>query len=642
MELDRSKVLVLDTETNALKNPTKIHVICTRTMSGEVNEFKEPLKNRREEERFLEYIKGFSIFVGHNIIPYDLLHVLDRLIPRHTISFEDCLDTLVVSRLLNYNRPGGHSIRQYGEEFGIEKAGTGIDQWDTVTPLMIERCHSDTLINLKILEKYWKYITDPSWDRSMKLEHYTAYACGVMSQNGFGFDIDRARKLKEGIQELIRPIDQALTDAFPPRPLPVREITPRITKHGTFNLSDFRWYGSKDLTQFNGGPFTVIRWEEFNPGSIPQIIDRLHDAGWKPTEKTKGHIDFLKDRRKDKDPEKLKRFQKYGWKISEENLKTVPDTAPQATKDLSRRIVLYSRLSDLDEWLALAEKDDNDESTVFGDFNSIGAWTHRLSHARPNLANVPVAKRSPRDTEFETLINDFNDEMRSLWRARRGKRLVGTDADGLQMRVFAHYVNDKELIDALIKGTKEDKTDIHSVHQRKLGEAAKSRDAAKTFIYAWLLGAGNGKVAEILETTSGQAKQAVARFIESYPGLKELKETQIPRDARKGYFVGLDGRKVICNNEHLMLAGYLQNGEAVIMKGACREWQEILTREKIPFRMVTWPHDEWQTEIPDDDDICQYVQEIQIQAIRNQATILGMNCPLEGSSSWGYTWKDTH
>src|SRR5690606_13580316 len=99
-------------------------------------------------------------------------------------------------------------------------------------------------------------------------------------------------------------------------------------------------------------------------------------------------------------------------------------------------------------------------------------------------------------------------------------------------------------------------------------------------------------VAEILETSQGSAKLAVTNFIESYPGLADLKGTQIPRDAARGFFVGLDGRKVVCNNEHLMLVGYLQNGEAVIMKGACREWQQILDKEKIPYRLVTWPHDE--------------------------------------------------
>src|SRR5690606_29196219 len=150
------------------------------------------------------------------------------------------------------------------------------------------------------------------------------------------------------------------------------------------------------------------------------------------------------------------------------------------------------------------------------------------------------------------------------------------------MRIFAHLVEDEELINALIRGRKEDKTDIHSLHQRKLGEACRSRDDAKTFIYAWLLGAGIAKVAEILQCDSTTARRSVDNFISSYPKLKDLKRTQIPADARRGYFIGLDGRKVICDSEHLMLAGYLQNGEAIIMKGACIEWQNELRRQGIP------------------------------------------------------------
>src|SRR5690606_22318500 len=264
---------------NALRKPSKIHVICTRNSKGETNEFREPLKNPEEARRFQEYLRQYRWYVGHNLIQYDLLNVLDPLLPGHPVCLENVIDTLVVSRLLNYNRPGGHSIRQYGEEFGIEKKGSEIEQWDILTDEMVERCHSDTEINWKILDKYWRLITDSSWDKAIELEQYTAYVCGVMTQNGFGFDVDRAVKLKERIQGLLAPIDQALADAFPPRPVAVREVCPRINKNGTFNLNDFRWYNSKDLTCFNGGPFTIIKWEEFNPGSIPQIIDRLHDAG---------------------------------------------------------------------------------------------------------------------------------------------------------------------------------------------------------------------------------------------------------------------------------------------------------------------------------------------------------------------------
>src|SRR5690606_23930238 len=106
----------------------------------------------------------------------------------HGIDFSSVLDSLVVSRLLKYDIPGGHSIAAWGERFGIEKAGKDIDDWTELTEEMVERCHSDTLINLKIIEKYWKYLVADEWQDALAVEHYTAYACGQMSSNGFPFD----------------------------------------------------------------------------------------------------------------------------------------------------------------------------------------------------------------------------------------------------------------------------------------------------------------------------------------------------------------------------------------------------------------------------------------------------------------------
>lgn len=642
--MEKKDVVVIDTETNSLRHPTKLHVICTRTFDGETREFRN---THADLNAFRSYVRKFPFKTGHNFIQYDLLHVLDRLVPGHGVDFDSILDTLVISRLLKYDIPGGHSIRAWGERFGIEKKGQDIDTWEEYTPEMVERCHSDTLINLKILERYWKYISDPKWKAALDVEHYTAKVCGQMSEDGFPFNRDEAEKMHGRLKGLIAPLDLAIAEAFPPKAIAIREVTPRVTAKGALHLQDFRWFEGDDLSRFTpGAPFTIITFEPFNPGSPKQMVERLNAAGWKPTEKTKGHLDFLKARKK-KDPEKAAYYAEYGWKVNEENLKTLPDTAPEAAKSLGKRIILQSRVSDLEEWIALSEPDD-EGYIVHGGFNPIGAWTHRLSHSKPNLANVPVAKRSPKDNEFERLVNDLNDQMRALWVVRQGHRLIGTDADGLQMRIFAHIVNDKELIDALVSGRKENQTDIHSLHQRKLGEPCKSRDAAKTFIYAWLLGAGIGKVAEILGCSVGTARDAVDNFIQSYPSLATLKKSQIPRDAKRGYFEGLDGRLVTCDSEHLMLAGYLQNGEAIIMKGACREWQEELRRLRIPFWLRTWPHDEWQTEIPDDDDLAKVVSDIQIQAIRNQSVRLNMNCPLEGTTSihngfiGGYNWQETH
>jgi hypothetical protein len=170
-------------------------------------------------------------------------------------------------------------------------------------------------------------------------------------------------------------------------------------------------------------------------------------------------------------------------------------------------------------------------------------------------------------------------------------------------------------------------------------------------IYAWLLGAGFLKVSQILKCTVEEAEEANDSFLAYYPGLEYLKKVTIPQDAQTGYFRGFDGRFVKCDSEHLMLAGYLQNGESCIMKHANLLWREKLTKEGIPFRQVNFVHDEWQTEVPDDFDLALHVAQTQADAIREVGEMFELNCPMAGSYkgdhgingySIGYNWYQTH
>jgi DNA polymerase-1 len=262
------------------------------------------------------------------------------------------------------------------------------------------------------------------------------------------------------------------------------------------------------------------------------------------------------------------------------------------------------------------------------------------------MANIP-AEPSP-----------FAHEMRSLWIVPADSWLVGVDADAIQLRILAHYINDPKFTEALINGRKENGTDIHTLNKIALGPICKSRADAKTFIYAWLLGAGDAKIATILGCSLRDAKEAKRNFLEAYPGLKRLKEVVIPRDAEKGYFVGLDGRAVLCNSEHLMLAGYLQNGESIIMKKANLLWRKRLEEYwdgwfELPYKQVNFVHDEWQTEVQGDYELAKQIAEIQAQAITDVGIELNLNCPLKGSFitenhdgeivlTIGRNWAETH
>lgn len=542
------------------------------------------------------------------------------------------IDTLVVSRLLNYNRPGGHSLANLGEELGCPKIE--FHDFDNFSEDMVKYLRGDLKTGVKIFEDQRRFIFSPQWREALRTEHDAAWYMHIMHKNGFYFDKETCNELLDTIQKQLYALDVEIQKAFPPRSKLVREITPVLTKHGSFNKKDFKWYDGTDYTPFTpGAPFSLITFDKFNAGSPTQIVERLNEAGWKPFEKTKSHIEAERSR----DRDKLERFRKTGWKVSEANLATLPSSAPEAAKSLARRILLASREGDLKEWLGAYREDTH---RVHGTCLPIGAWTQRAAHRNPNTANIATG---------DSL---YAHEFRGLWQSTPGRYLIGVDADGIQLRIFAHYCRDDRLVDAILRGDKKDRTDIHSLNQRALGSVCRSRDDAKTYIYAFLLGAGDAKLAAVLGCTLAEAKEARRNFLEAYPGLKELKQDRIPSDASRGYFEGWDGRLVMCDSEHLMLAGYLQNGEAVIMKKAMQLWWQQLTKEKVPFWLVNWVHDEWQTETIKDMEIASYIAQVQAEAIHKAGELYGVYCPLAGSwqkeengimvPSVGTTWCHTH
>lgn len=616
---------IIDIETNGLEEPDKLWcIVCKNLDSGEVLTFAFPSGVPSEYpdvlQGFLSSTASASAFIGHNIISYDL-PILQRFIPKFTFDRAAVIDTLVTCRLLNYGVDGGNSLEAWGERLGFPK--TPYSDFSCYTQQMLDYCINDVLVTEKLHALLDEYIRSPQWQSSLRLEHDTAWLCHDIHESGFFFDADRASSLLVDISNRLDELANQLVASFPPRARPIREVHPRLTKSGTLSRTDFRWLADPgDLRQFNGGPFSRIEFEPFNPGSPKQIVERLWEHGWKPVDKTKGHIDAERNR----DEERLEHFRFYGWKVNETNLRTLPREAPEAAQLLVEWLTLDSRRSTLEEWLKAFNPRTH---RIHGRFNHIGAWTGRMSHNSPNMANIPGHGSL------------YGDEFRSLWQASPEHYLVGVDADGIQLRILAHYMDDPDFTAALTKGRKEDGTDAHTLNMLALGNACRDRDTAKTFIYAFLLGAGVAKIAEILGCSGNEARSAVEAFLSYYPGLRDLKDHRIPADADRGYFIGLDGRLVACDSAHLMLAGYLQNGEAVIMKTANLIWRDKLEKEHIPYRQVNFVHDEWQVEVQSLTDATK-AGNLMVQAIEEAGIKLKLKCPLAGNAIIGKNWLETH
>jgi DNA polymerase-1 len=531
-------------------------------------------------------------------------------------------------------------LADWGERLGLPKFE--FNDWSKLSDEMITYCIRDVEVNERVFNFLRKFIDDDRLRRAIDLEHKAAIICTEMHYNGFGFDIDKCNQLYARVQEELEGLTDAIQQAFPPREVVSRTIFPKPTKSGSISKVDFRWIKDgrtpEELGAKVGVPFYVYDEVIFNPASPKQVVEKLNELGWAPTEKTKGHINAERDLRfargaeRDALLQRLAEYKQTGWTISEENLATLPEDAPKAAFLLTRHILLTRRLTTLDEWkLAYNEC----TRSIHGEVRPIGTWTHRASHKNPNTGNI--ARTS----------SEFGYEMRSLWKARVGWRQIGCDAEGIQLRILAHYMDDDEFTEALVSGNSDDGTDVHTLNWKKLNggdgtDPCKDRTTAKTFIYSYILGASAGKTAQVFGCSLDAAKRSRDLFLNSFPGLKALKEDMIPEDARRGYFFGLDGRPVMCDSEHLMLAGYLQNGETIVMKYANWLWRTQLKKEKIPFRQMAYVHDEWQTETVDDDDVVKFVKEVQANSIVQAGLDLGVKCPLAGKAVDGYNWAECH
>lgn len=651
---------VIDIETNRLENPDQIWVIVCKDLSeaGDLHIFRKVTQDEAERQRFFDYAQSVSTWVGHNISGFDLPVLGDLLgyvCPQYRSGVRD---TLIVSRLVDYSRSSGHSIEAYGEEFGYPKIK--FSDWSDYSKEMEDYCVRDVEIAEKVFEKYRSVIEDPSWQSALELEHEFQLICNALHDKGFAFNTKAAERLLEKVQKELGALDAEIRDAFPPRLRPIREINPVVTKHGTLHRKDFKWVKSGDLSEFNGGPFTRCEWVEFNPDSAKQRIDVLKAAGWKPHNKTDTHIEVLRELtllKRSRTPQneldlllkdlhtRLHNLETYGWKTDEENLATLPSTAPPSARSLAKRITLESRRRTLTEWLGLVSP----EGRIHGEFHGIGAWTHRMAHRKPNMANIP------REFHEDGSPKLLGKELRSLWQAPRKRLLVGVDAEGIQLRIFAHYINDPEFTEALVKGKKDDKTDPHSLNQRILGSVCKTRQAAKRFIYALLLGGGIGKLSQVLGCSESETREALDRLLKRYQGFQLLKTEVIPKDAASGYFVGLDGRKVPIpgrtqrDREHLCMSGYLQNGEGIVIKKAACIVSHKLGRQSDWF-FVDIVHDELQSEVKNDMQYALQVAKIKADAIEEAGRLLNLRCPMAGSY-WsddikdytiGTNWYQTH
>ena len=488
-------------------------------------------------------------WIAQNGIGFDI-PVIEKLWG-YKIPLSKTTDTLVLSRLFDPQRRGGHSLKAWGERLGDFK--DSFSDWSQYTEEMKDYCKQDVHLTELLYNELMKEGKRFS-QASINLEHQVHAIMCEQEAHGFELDTDLAQEIYTVCLKETNRIETEIKEFMVPIAVAVKSVEIKHTKDGNI-------YANQLLEgQEVWGNYTKILWEEFNLGSPTQINKRLDKLGWKPTVKTKSG---------------------ESYKVCPENLATIPSTAPQAVLGLKAWKVLETRWKLAQEWLQKSEAD----GRVHGQVITTGAVTHRAAHRGPNMANIPSVPHGKSGILWK-MEGMYAAECRQVFKVPEGKLLVGTDAAGIQLRVLAHHMNDPIYTEQVIDG------DIHTFNMKALGRYCKDRPTAKTFIYAFLLGAG------------------------------------------------LDGRVLSIGSEHLALSVYLQSGETIIMRLANVFWQRQAKKEGINFKQCAWVHDEWQTEV--DEAQAKRLGEIQVQSIKDAGTFFKLNCPMDGEAKIGKNWLETH
>ena len=575
------KQIVFDIEANGLNPDTVWCIIAYEREAKEYIEWSgDTLPNFKDwvkEQDELEVI-------GHNIIGYDI-PVLERLLK---VDFSKCkvTDTLVMSRLAEPSRLGGHSLENWGQLLHQPK-GEHSD-WLNFSQDMVEYCQQDVRVNELVYQRLLRDLRDFGTE-SVMLEGQVQRIISKQIENGWLLNQRAAFNLLGELKEKKFDLEDKVHEKFKPLPTFIKEITPKVKKDGTYSVVGLKFLG--DQWEIAVAPFSRLDYPEFNLGSRQQIGRYLKYFGWQP-----------------------ETFTDKGQPIVDEGVLSKVKGIPEAEL-IGEYLMIQKRIAQVQSWLDAVK----DDGRVHGYVNANGAVTGRMTHSSPNMGQVPAG------------YSPYGKECRAVWVVPEGYKLVGMDASGLELRMLAHYMNDKDYTNEILTG------DIHTANQ--LAAGLDTRSQAKTFIYAFLYGAGDAKIGSIVGGTARDGRRLKAKFLKNTPALGALRERVVVA-AGRGFVFGLDRRKVSIRSEHAALNSLLQSAGAIIMKKALCILDEYATLHKINYKIIGNIHDEIQTEVATKD--AERFGRLATASIEAAGLHYELNCPLAGEYQIGDNWSETH
>ena len=227
---------------------------------------------------------NYKEFIGHNIIGFDA-PVIKKVLGVDLFQLGKVTDTLILSRLFNPVREGGHSLRAFGIKFGFNKLD--FKDFTKFSQEMLTYCVKDVQLTIKVYNLLQKQGVNFS-QQSIDLEHDVARIIEKQVSTGFLFDMEKAHLLLARLQEKVDVAQQKVRERFKPLPTFKRLVRPKYKSDGSMSVVGLGCLGEGWVNV--SGDFSLIEMKEFNLGSRQQIGRWLQNFGWKPSKLSLIHI----------------------------------------------------------------------------------------------------------------------------------------------------------------------------------------------------------------------------------------------------------------------------------------------------------------------------------------------------------------
>ncbi|MCI4665652.1 MAG: DNA polymerase I [Neomegalonema sp.] len=277
---------------------------------------------------------------------------------------------------------------------------------------------------------------------------------------------------------------------------------------------------------------------------------------------------------------------------------------------------------------------------VHTSFSLAATTTGRLASTDPNLQNIPVRSEEGR-------------EIRKAFIAREGCKIVSLDYSQIELRILAHIAEIDTLLEAFRNGI-----DIHAMTASEVfgvpieGMDPMVRRQAKAINFGVIYGISAFGLANNLRIPQGEAKAFIERYFERFPGIKDYMDRTKADAKAAGYVETLFGRRIHTPEinakgpkgafaARAAINAPIQGSAADIIRRAMIRIPSLLTRKKLPARMLLQVHDELLFEV-EEAAVEETIAAVSTEMEKAALPAADLSTPLVVDAGSGASWAEAH